>query len=475
MKKLILSTTMAALLVSASAMAQVDFSRYVALGDSLTAGYVGGGLMDYYQNRSFPARLAAQADVGTFEMPLISPPGLAPVLVLQSLSPLVIDTTDVAPPADPFEYFYNVTLEAPYQNLAIPGSNTYDTLFTTGNILNLIAGNQNNVMPDLILRTPQVQDPTTGEMIDYTPLVAAISQQPTFVTLWIGNNDYLSALITATPLDGVTMTPIPAFEQYMTGVIGGLATSLPNAQIVVMSLFGDARWVAFADSVANSVDVPGVGTVTLVGEDGELTSGDRLTLAAADLIAQGYGLPIPGAPPLPENLDITTGAPGVILRETELDAIVDRAAAYNQIIDGLAGQFSNVHVFDVNPWFSRLANGTYRSFGGIELNTDLLVGGFFSYDGIHPQNMGQSVIAYELINFLNSELGAGLDQIDMREALNEGDWRTGGSGVVCVTCDPKNARLTRTAFAQLYELFAPDLARRWQQHRAEHQMAAAVD
>ena len=225
----------------------------------------------------------------------------------------------------------------------------------------------------------------------------------------------------------------------------------------------------------NSVDVPGVGTVTLVGEDGELTSGDRLTLAAADLIAQGYGVPIPGAPPLPENLDIATGAPGVILREAELDAIADRAAAYNQIIDGLAGQFSNVHVFDFNSYFAQLAAGAYRSFGGVELSADFLVGGIFSYDGVHPQNVGQAVVAYELINYLNTELGAGLDQIDMQEVLNEGGWQTGGSGVACVTCDPKDARMTRGAFAQLYELFAPDLARRWRQHRPEPQASVAVD
>ncbi len=466
MKKPLLTLCVVALL-AAPVAAQVDVSRYVALGDSLTAGFASGGLMDYYQLRSFPAIIAEKGGANGFEMPLVAPPGLAPALELKSLAPLVIGTTDVLPPADPLDYFSNITLEAPYQNLAVPGSNSYDMLFTTGNVFNLIGGNLDNVMHDLILRTPQVENPATGQLIDYTALVAAISQQPTFVTVWIGSNDYLGAVLTATPVDGVTMTPAAAFEQYMTNIIGGLATSLPDAQIVVMSLFGDARWVPFAASVPNAVDVPGLGTVTLLGGDGELTSDDRLTLAAADLIAQGYGLPIPGAPPLPENLDLTTGAPGVILREAELDAIVDRAAVYNQIIGGVAGQFSNVHVFDINPIFAGLANGTYRGFGGIELTTDFLVGGVFSYDGIHPQNVGHGVVAFELINYLNSELGAGLEQVDMHRILTEGGWQAGGAGVVCVTCDAKDARLTREAFLQVYELFAPDLARRWRQQQPE--------
>ena len=238
MKKTLLVTCMAALL-AAPAVAQVDFTRYVALGDSLTAGFVGGGLMDYYQYRSYPALLARQGGTGTFEMPLIAPPGLGPVLELKSLAPLAIGPTDLPPPADPFEYFYNVTLEAPYQNLGIPGSNTYDMLFTTGNIFNLIGGNEDNVMHDLILRTPTVEDPSSGNQIDYTALVAAISQSPTFATVWIGNYDFLGAVVAATPIDGVTMTPITAFEQYYTQAIGALATSLPNSQIVLVEVIAE--------------------------------------------------------------------------------------------------------------------------------------------------------------------------------------------------------------------------------------------
>jgi len=465
MKKILL-VTFAAALLAAPAMAQIDFTRYVALGDSLTAGYVGGGLMDYYQYRSYPALLAQQAGMSAFEMPLISPPGLGPVLVLQSLSPLTIGPTDVPPPADPFEYFYNVTLEAPYQNLGIPGFNTYDVLFTTGNIFNLIGGNQDNVMPDLILRTPQVEDPGTGNLIDYTALVSAISQQPTFVSVWIGNNDFLGAVVAATPIDGVTMTPVAAFEQYYTQVVGALATSLPNSQIVLVDLYSDPRWLPFVSSIPGSVDVPGVGTVQLMGEDGPIEATDRLTLVAAELIAQGYGLPLPGSPPLPENLNLATGNPGVILRADEIQIIMDQAAAYNQIIAGVAAAFPNVHLMSINPTLEALATGTYRTFGGIELTTQLLVGGIFSYDGVHPQNVGYSVVAYELIEFLNSNLGAGLPQLNMYGILMEGDWQSPDS-LKCVTCDPKDAILTREGFLQLYQIFLPDMANRMRQQQLQ--------
>jgi lysophospholipase L1-like esterase len=462
MKRLILTSCMAALL-AAPAMAQVDLSRYVALGDSLTAGFASGSLMDYYQLRSYPALIAERGGTPVFEMPLIAPPGLAPALELKSLSPLVIGPTDVLPPADPLDYFYNVTLEAPYQNMAIPGSDAYDLLFTTGNIFNLLTGNTDNVMHDLILRTPEVQDPTTGEPIDFTALVAAISQQPTLVTVWIGNNDALGAVLAATAIEGVTMTPVDAFALYYNQAVGALAGSLPNADIVVFPVFGDVAWVPFATTLPNMVEVPGVGVVQLQGENGPIEAGDYLTLGASALIAQGYGLPLPGSPPLPEDLSLATGEPGVILRAEEVDVINGQLEAFNQIIAGAAAMYPNVHFFDMNSPFAQLATGTYRTFGGIDLSLDFLVGGVYSYDGVHPQNIGQGVVAYELIEFLNRELGAGLPQVDMHEILTEGGWQAGGSGLVCVTCDPKQAVLTDQAFKQVYELFLPDLARRWRQ------------
>lgn len=242
MKKLILTTCMVALL-AAPAMAQVDFTRYVALGDSLTMGVASASIMDYYQQRSYPQLLATQANGSFLEGPFVAPPGLTPILELKSLSPLSIGPTEMPPPEDLLnDYLYNLQNPVPYQNLGISGANTNDLYTKTGNALNLAAGNFDNVAFDITLRAPQQPDPNTGELIDYTAMVAAIGQQPTFVTVWIGNNDVLPAVLSATPIDGITMTPLDAFTTDYTTLIGGLALSLPNADIVVISVFGDATW-----------------------------------------------------------------------------------------------------------------------------------------------------------------------------------------------------------------------------------------
>ncbi len=200
--------------------------------------------------------------------------------------------------------------------------------------------------------------------------------------------------------------------------------------------------------------------------------GDYLTLAGGSLLQQGYGLPIAGSPPLPENINPATGAPGVILRAAEIEIINERLAAVNAIIEATVNQFPNVHLFDFTPLFTELVNGTFRTFGGIELGTEFLTGGIFSYDGFHPQNVGQAVLAGGLIDYINDEFSADIPQLNMYEILNEGGWDAASPfAAICGGCDPKDVVMTEDAFRQLYEAMLPDLAARWnqpQQQRLNH-------
>ncbi len=308
-------------------------------------------------------------------------------------------------------------------------------------------------------------------------MVAAISQQPTFLTVWIGSNDVLRAVLAATPIDGVTMTPVDAFAADYAFLIGALATSLPNTDIVVMNLFSDARLVPFASTVPISTDIPGVGTVFFMGQDGPLEPGDLLTLPASELLTQGMGLPVPGSPPLPENIDFATGAPGVILRADEIATINERIADFNSIIAATAAQLPNVHLFDFAALFEEIVAGGYRTFGGIELTLDFLTGGIFSYDGFHPQNVGQAVVAGALIDYINDEFNADIPQLNMYDILTEGGWNAASPfAAICGGCDPKNVVFTEDAFMQLYKMMAPDLAARWNQPRQQRlSQSSSVD
>ena len=82
--------TLALVLTVAAAQAQdtgsADFTRYVALGDSLTAGFSNNSLVFTHQVTSLGALLHNQTGAGgTFEQPWVLEPGLRNELFLASL------------------------------------------------------------------------------------------------------------------------------------------------------------------------------------------------------------------------------------------------------------------------------------------------------------------------------------------------------------------------------------------------------
>jgi len=447
MRKIALAVSVVALLVALPASAQ-DFSRYVALGDSLTAGFTSGGFVDCYQNHSYPAMLAAQAGAPAFEMPLISPPGIPPVLVLATLAGGVPTLVPAGDPADAFPY--NAAYQAPYNNLGVPGATLYNLLFTTGDINNLLAGNTDNVMHDLILRIPQVLNPQTGQPMDFTALVQAIALDPTFVTLWIGQNDVLGAVTSATAMEGVTMTPADVFATLYPQAVGALV-QMTSADIVLFTV-PDVTMAPFVHTIPPFLDIPGLGVVPIMGSNGPLDGNCLVTLLASSKLAQGYGVPLPGYPPLPEDFNLATGEPGYVLRPEEVAAIQERVAAYNAIIVQTADAFG-LPVFDANAVLAHLINHGI-DLGGVHLDGSYLTGGLVSYDAIHPQQLGYAVFTKYLVDFLNDTYGAGITPVDLTGILFDNPCYPLGSAYGVA---PESVEFSPEAMQSFLDLFMPEL------------------
>ena len=169
---------------------EADFSNYVALGNSLTAGYADGTLYLNGQQNSYPNILAQQfakvQETGVFTQPLVADnsggllfngsqlPGYDTRLVLggtaESPAPKNYNgaiTTDVA----------NI-LTGPFNNMGVPGAKTYELLAPGyGSTEALQLGKANPYFVRF------ASAPNT------TVLADAVAQNPTFFTLWIGNND----------------------------------------------------------------------------------------------------------------------------------------------------------------------------------------------------------------------------------------------------------------------------------------------
>ena len=413
--------------------AQTNFTTYVSVGDSLAAGFESGSLVETHQNRSAPALIARQAGVQGFQQPLVSEPGIPPELTLVSLVPVPV----IAPKAATSGAPKNLALARPYNNLAVPGATSVDALTRTTD-----AGG----LHDLILRGlgTQVQQ--------------ALALRPTAITLWIGNNDVLGAALRGRAIDGVTLTPTAAFRATYGQIVAALKTT--GAFIVAANL-PDVTTIPFVTTIRPYVVNPSTGApvlvggarVPLIGPSGALPSTALVTLAASTLLGQGIGIPTAlggtGAP-LPDE---------VVLDPSEIAIIQDHVAANNQAIREICGA-ANIPVLDVNGLLRELAT-TGRHVGGITLNSAFLVGGVFSYDGIHPNDVGYAIMANEFIRVINAS-GGSLPPVDLGAVLGV----TGASagGVSARAQRPSSSEgvpfeFSMDAYANLLEAF-PRLDRR---------------
>jgi phospholipase/lecithinase/hemolysin len=160
-----------------------DFSKYVAVGNSLTAGYADGALYITGQENSYPNIMAEQfalAGGGEFTQPLMAD-NIGGLLlggnqVFANRFVLAVDAngnpgpvrlegtpaTDVA-----------TSVAGPYNNMGVPGAKSF----------HLNANGYGAANPWFA----RFQSSTSASVIE-----DAVSMNPTFFSLWIGNNDILS-------------------------------------------------------------------------------------------------------------------------------------------------------------------------------------------------------------------------------------------------------------------------------------------
>jgi hypothetical protein len=178
-----------------------------------------------------------------------------------------------------------------------------------------------------------------------------------------------------------------------------------------------------------------------------------VTLAASTLLGQGIGIPTAlggtGAP-LPDE---------VVLDPSEIAIIQDHVTANNQAIREICGA-ANIPVLDVNALLGELATSG-RHVGGITLNSAFLSGGVFSYDGIHPNDIGYALMANEFIRVINAS-GGSLPPVDLGAVL--GVTGAAAGGVRASALPPSSGEwvpfeFSMDAYASLLEAF-PRLDRR---------------
>src|SRR6266478_313254 len=185
------------------------FERYVSMGNSITAGFQSGGINDSTQLQSY-AVLLARGMHSPFFAPLLNKPGCPPPYTNVFTQTRVSGGTSttcalrkIPNPAPPF-----------ISNTAVPGAWVID-------IYNNAAGAHPNTLTQFIL----------GGLTQVQMLERA---HPTFVTVWIGNNDVLTAATSSTNAgDSTLITPIATFQTNYGAMLDSILAVGPQAVVLI--------------------------------------------------------------------------------------------------------------------------------------------------------------------------------------------------------------------------------------------------
>jgi lysophospholipase L1-like esterase len=360
-----------------------NFTTTVFLGDSLTAGYQSGSLLDTQQVHGWAPLVATQAAFN-ITLPLIAPPGAPNVLQLVSIGPppVIVPAKGTTTGRD------NFATQA--TDLAVPGAFVNDVLNTVP-LVNPAPGQQQ--LNQLVLGFPGL-----GYGQDYSQAQFAIKAQPTTIFLWIGSNDALIADLTGTP---TTMTSTANFTSQYTALIQQL-TTLTSAHLVIGNI-PDVTLVPYlipaGPLLAQYSAAYGIPLSALSAKLG-ITNGDYVTLESgasqiAAILAGTQTTPISDA-------GVVTAAEAVTIKA--------QVAAYNQVIAQQA-QAAGATLVDINALFTQAAAS------GVTINgytgTTALLGGIFSLDGIHPTNTGYAVVANKFIDTMNAAFGTKIADVNL--------------------------------------------------------------
>ncbi|MEX2477900.1 MAG: SGNH/GDSL hydrolase family protein [Gracilimonas sp.] len=205
-----------------------DFSNYIAIGNSLTAGLMDGALYTNGQIHAFPAILADQLELvggGDFLQPNVNSENGFNASLSNPQQGLILGRTELdasIPGPVPTEGEFPIPAfdgdRAEVNNLGVPGIRVAD-LFSSDL--------QNNNALGLYY-SRFASDPGSSTIIQ-----DAVAKSPTFFSLWIGNNDVLGYALSG-GLDENMITGQSDFQDDLGNAIGALVQT--GASGVVLNI-----------------------------------------------------------------------------------------------------------------------------------------------------------------------------------------------------------------------------------------------
>lgn len=398
-----------------------DFSVYLAVGNSLTAGYADGSLYLSGQQNSYPERLSEQFRLvggGAFKQPLLtSDVGLPTPKLIMGASTSCLGVTSLGPIPDPEAVNWadtvNISAQGPFNNVGVPGIRCIDYL-VAGYALLANAGG--------VPYAKRFFANPAG-----TPLQEALRIRPTFFTCWLGNNDVLlyatgggegnSSGINVSPAD---ISPVSVFNPYYNTVIDSLTANgakgalmnIPDVTAIPFFTTVPINALTLRQGQADSLNAAwgglngihftgGANNFVVTDHSGNIRQAQTgeyilLTIPQDSITCAGWGSlkPIPGK---------------YVLTSEEVANVKTATAAFNAVIQ-TAAQAHNLVYVDMNSYLKTLTSGIV--FNGAAYNATFATGGAFSLDGVHLTPRGYALAANFIIQNINAQYKSTIPLID---------------------------------------------------------------
>ncbi len=369
--------------LASGAMAQVSFTRYRALGDSLSHGTQGGLIVDYRtQPRAWPVRLASK--MGTsFPLPLLDKATLIAGMRRQD-----------------YPNYQNCA------NFACNGASTDDMIQKTCKEIPWIQFGYDWAFENVVLA------PRYGK----SQVSATVADNATFVTLFPGGNEFLQSILRY----GTVLSLAGIIEEQPLG------SEAPTSQ---------ENFRYWMEQCLTQLYAPGrgmcVGTFPTLGYIAGVLDKDELT-------------GIIGPNPLPEGCYTNEILMAAIIRgwlpswntdlltddknyytPAELAEINNAVIGYNATIRELAASPSHpCAVADLEAWVEQIGSGQVH-INGWRITDQYTINNLgkpwasvYSSDGCHPSDIGHALIAEVFIEAINAYYGTNIPHFTEAELID---------------------------------------------------------
>jgi lysophospholipase L1-like esterase len=433
----------------------LDFSTYISIGTSLTAGQTDGGVFIAAQENSFPNILAGK--FGTdFKQPLMKDNiggfvsggnvVLPPRLYFNGAGPArlsAIPTTELGAP-----------VAGPFNNYGVPGLNSFHLGVPGYGTLNPYFGRMASSAITTIMVDALAQNPTffsleigpndilgyatgggagtdqTGNLDPATYGDSDLTDPNVFATLFSGMVTALTANgakgvvtnipnVTDTPyFTSVPYNPIP-LDAGTAGVVNGAYAvyngGIQQAFAYLVAVSPMTQEMADAEIAKRTISfAAGQNAVVIMDEDltdliainpglismRQTTEDDLLLLTGSAFIGT---LADPSNPLSVNGVGVPLADQWVLTPEEQL-AIKTATDAYNTTIAAVVSSNSNIVLGDINGLLTEVTTGAV--FDGYTMTSSLVTGGFFGLDGIHPTARGYALAANKILAAMDAGFGS---------------------------------------------------------------------